>query len=135
MGPCTCPQLPFHLPLPANVGLFTAFVFLFLVASLGLGFVISGLAATDSQAVQYSMLLLFLSIFFSGFFLSLRNFWEPVRAIGYLLPLTYAIGGFQAAMLRGEMPEFIHWAGPAIIALVCVILTAMLWSRHYRRLA
>ena len=135
IGALYVPQRPFHLPLPANVGLFAAFVFLFLVASLGLGFVISGLAATDSQAVQYSMLLLFLSIFFSGFFLSLRNFWEPVRAIGYLLPLTYAIGGFQAAMLRGEMPELIHWAGPAIIALVCIILTAMLWSRHYRRLA
>jgi ABC-2 type transport system permease protein len=135
IGGLYLPQLPFHLPMPPNLIAFALFVLVFLIAALGLGFVISGMAATDSQAVQFSMLVLFLSIFFSGFFLPLRNFWPPVALVGYLLPLTYSISGFQAALLRGEMPSLVDWVGPAIIAVVCILLTAILWSRHYRRLA
>jgi ABC-type polysaccharide/polyol phosphate export permease len=58
-----------------------------------------------------------------------------VALVGYLLPLTYSINGFQAALQRGEMPAPVDWAGPAIIAVVCILLAGMLWSRHYRRLA
>ena len=41
-----------------------------LFASIGLGFVISLASANDAQAVQYTMILLLASLFFSGFFLS-----------------------------------------------------------------
>ncbi len=53
--------------------------------SLGLGFVISLLAETESQAVQLAMIALLLSVFFSGFILDLRYFWEPVRVISYAI--------------------------------------------------
>ena len=41
-----------------------------LFASIGVGFVISLASASDAQAVQYTMILLLASLFFSGFFLS-----------------------------------------------------------------
>ena len=57
------------------------------------------------------MLVLLLSIFFSGFFLPLENFRVPIHSLGYALPLTHGIAGFQAIMLRGigaELPDLAH---------------------------
>jgi ABC-2 type transport system permease protein len=72
-----------------------------LFASLGLGFVISLISKTDSQAIQYAMILLLTTIFFSGFLLNLKLLWEPVRAISWTLPATYGILLLQNVMLRG----------------------------------
>ncbi|HSM55266.1 MAG TPA: ABC transporter permease, partial [Candidatus Sulfomarinibacteraceae bacterium] len=69
--------------------------------SLGMGFVISLLANTTSQAVQYSMIILLASIFFSGFFLSLDLLRPFVRIVSWLLPATYATQMLQNVMLRG----------------------------------
>jgi ABC-2 type transport system permease protein len=72
-----------------------------LFTSLGLGFLISLVAKTDMQAVQYAMFLLLGSIFFSGFFLDLRYLWEPVRVVSWALPATYGIKMLQDTALRG----------------------------------
>ncbi|MCI0649711.1 MAG: ABC transporter permease [Chloroflexi bacterium] len=69
--------------------------------SLGLGFVLSLIAQTTSQAVQFSMILLLSSIFFTGFFLALDLLWTPVRVVSWLIPATYAIVLLQDIMLRG----------------------------------
>jgi len=44
-------------------------------ASVGPGLVISLLARSDGQAVQYSMILLLASVFFTGFFIKLDALW------------------------------------------------------------
>lgn len=72
-----------------------------LFASLGVGFIISLVSQTDSQAVQLSMLVLLGSVFFAGAFLSLQTLWEPMRVVSWLLPATYAIQLLQTIMLRG----------------------------------
>lgn len=74
-------------------------------ASLALGFLVSALAHTDLQAVQYAMLVLLVSIFFSGFFLNLDFLRMPVRLISYALPATHAIEMLQDVMLRGRPAE------------------------------
>ena len=73
-----------------------------LFTSLSMGFLISLISRTDTQAVQYAMLLLLASIFFSGFFLDLRLMWGPMRSLSWLLPATYAIRILQDVMLRGN---------------------------------
>ncbi len=70
-----------------------------LFTALGIGFLISLLAGTEMQAVQYAMFILLGSVFFSGFFLDLRYLWQPVRAISWMLPATYAIRLMQNLML------------------------------------
>ncbi len=72
-----------------------------LLTSLAIGFFISLISENDTQAVQFSMLLLLASIFFSGFFLDLRLMWEPMKAISYILPATYGIDLMHDVMLRG----------------------------------
>jgi ABC-2 type transport system permease protein len=77
-------------------------VVVLLFTSLGVGFLISLISDTDTQAVQYSMLLLLASIFFSGFFLDLRLMWQPMKVIAWSLPATYGIRMLQDIMLRGS---------------------------------
>jgi ABC-2 type transport system permease protein len=108
---------------------------LFTLAALGIGFLISAWSSSDSQAVQLSMLVLLMSMFFSGFFLPLENFWAPVQAVGYALPLTHAISGFQNIMLRGTAPSDFSWLLLGVIAGATFIATALLAQWRFRRLA
>ncbi len=69
--------------------------------SLSIGFVISLLAKTDSQAVQYTMIVLLASVFFSGAFIGFQMLGKPVQVVSWLLPATYGIHLLQNIMLRG----------------------------------
>jgi ABC-2 type transport system permease protein len=114
--------------------LFAGLVVLLTLASLGIGFMISAWSKTDSQAVQLSMLVLLLSIFFSGFFLPLENFASPVREIGYFLPLTHGITGIQSIMLRGTSPSDFTWLALGLIALVTFVIVAIMMQWRFRRI-
>jgi len=76
-------------------------ILVLLFTSLGLGFLISLVAKTEMQSVQYAMFLLLGSVFFSGFFLDLRYLSEPIRSLSWALPATYGIRLLQDIMLRG----------------------------------
>jgi ABC-2 type transport system permease protein len=97
---------------------FALTVALVIVASLGLGFALSGLARSDSQAVQYSMVVLLVSIFFTGFVLPLDQLTEPIRWVSLLVPGTYGIAGVQDVVFRGETASPLVLGGLAVYALV-----------------
>jgi ABC-2 type transport system permease protein len=97
-------------------------IILLLLTSLAVGFFISLVSENDTQAVQYSMLLLLASIFFSGFFLDLRLMWEPMKVFSYLLPATYGINIMKDVMLRGLPLPMVYAAGLALIGIVFFIL-------------
>ncbi len=89
------------VPLAGGVGAAAAVMALTLVASVGVGFVISLGSRTDAQAVQYTMIALLASLFFSGFFLSSDQLSGPAAAIGWALPVTYGMRLLRDVMLRG----------------------------------
>lgn len=124
---------PLGIPFLGSPLIFTGLVLLLTVASLGIGFLISALSRSESQAVQLSMLVLLLSVFFSGFFLPLQNFLAPVRAIGQALPLTHGIAGLQNVMLRGAEPALFTWVGLGAIAVVAFISALMVEARQFYR--
>lgn len=126
---------PLAVPFLGDIATFVAFSLLFTLASLGIGFVISAWATSDSQAVQMSMLVLLMSIFFSGFFLPLENFTPAVRNFGYVLPLTHAISGFQAVMLRGLPPSDFAWTMLGALAGLTFIMVSALARWRFRQLA
>jgi ABC-2 type transport system permease protein len=125
---------PLAVPFLGNIWQFVACALLFTLASLGIGFVISAWVTSDSQAVQLSMLVLLMSIFFSGFFLPLENFAPEIRGVGYALPLTHAIAGFQAIMLRGTAPSDFMWVTLSAIALLAFIMVSLLARWRFRKL-
>jgi ABC-2 type transport system permease protein len=103
---------------------------LVLLASLGLGFVLAAAAANESQAVQYAMITLLVSIFFSGFFISLQRLIPPVRALSYLIPASYGISGLQDIAFRGTAPDPLMIGGAA--ALSALLMTAA-WVLMHRK--
>ena len=107
-------------------------VFALLCASLSIGFFLSIMARTDSQAIQYAMILLLASIFFSGFFLALYRLWEPVRVVSWSLPVTYGINLLQSVMLRGRSPDTLLLVALFLIAGLFFVLD---WWRLSRIMA
>jgi ABC-2 type transport system permease protein len=105
-------------------------VVVLLFTSLGVGFLISLISETDTQAVQYSMLLLLASIFFSGFFLDLRLMWQPIKVLAWSLPATYGIRMLQDVMLRGTSIPPLIVEGLALIGIGLFILDWILLRRR-----
>ena len=87
-----------------------------IVASLGWGMVLSSLVDTDAQAVQASMIALLVSIFFSGFMLSLDRLAPTVRPVAWLIPATHGIAALQDVMFRGIQPSLVTWGSLAALA-------------------
>jgi ABC-2 type transport system permease protein len=94
-----------------------------LFTSLGIGFVISLVSHTDSQAVQYTMIVLLTSVFFSGFMMSLTMLWEPVRALSWAIPTTYGIVLLREITLRGIFSD-----PSLLIVLILIGLGLCLWA-------
>ncbi len=120
------------VPLRGAVGWVVLGLGLLLLASAGLGMLLSALARTDTQAVQYAMLALLAGMFFGGFFLSLDAFRFPIRLISWILPVTYGIRWLQDVMLRGDAPAAADVIGLVVLA---VVYGAAAWLAFRRQLA
>jgi ABC-2 type transport system permease protein len=105
-------------------------VVILLFTSLAVGFLISLISDTDTQAVQYSMLLLLASIFFSGFFLDLRLMWQPMKVLAWSLPATYGIRMLQDIMLRGASVPTLLAEGLALIGAGLFLVNWLLLRRR-----
>jgi ABC-2 type transport system permease protein len=121
-----------HVPMLGNWWIFALVGLALLFASLGLGFVISLIAETESQAVQLAMISLLLSVFFSGFMLDLRYFYIPVRVLSYAIPATYGINLLQNIMLRGSPLTPIYFGGLVLYGLVFFLLSWVLLRRQMK---
>jgi ABC-2 type transport system permease protein len=118
------------VPMFGNWWNYAAAVFILLFTSLAVGFLISLISQTDTQAVQYSMLLLLASIFFSGFFLDLRLMWPPMKILAWSLPATYGIRMLQDVMLRGAAVPVLVFEGIALIGIVLFVIDWLLLRRR-----
>lgn len=118
-----------HMPMLGAWWHFALVIAAVLFTSLGIGFAISIVSQTDSQAVQYSMILLLASVFFSGFIMSLDMLWWPVRVISWLLPTTYGTLLLRDIALRGVAPNGALLGGLAAIGLALMLLSWRLMRR------
>jgi ABC-2 type transport system permease protein len=98
---------------------------LVLLASIGIGFLISLWSKTDTQAVLLTMLVLLASLFFTGFFLSVDAIAWPMRALAYLLPATYGIEGMREVMLQGKAPADLGLLVVAVYAGMLALAVAL----------
>jgi ABC-2 type transport system permease protein len=116
------------VPMVGSLGVVATVLLLLLWASIGLGYLVSLLANTDSEAVQYAMLVLLASIFFSGFLISLDRFHAVLRWIAHALPVTNGVVLLRDEMLRGQLIQPLTL--PLLLALAVVLFAAS--ARLYR---
>lgn len=100
-------------------------------ASIGLGIVVAMASRSAIQAVQYAMLVLLGGLFFGGFLLELDAFRYPVKALSWLLPVTYGVRLLRDVMLRGAAPRMTDLAG---LASLTVLYGLAGWALLARRL-
>jgi len=104
-------------------------VFLFIIGSLALGFLISTIARTQLQAMQISFFYMLPSILLSGFMFPFRGMPDWTQALGTLIPVTHFLRVIRGALLKGQ--SFADM-GPSLLALaifVCAV-SALALARY-----
>jgi ABC-type multidrug transport system permease subunit len=110
----------FGIKIPETLRL-SVICFLFLLCSLGLGLLISALAKTQTQAIQFSIFLLLPIMLLSGAFSPLGQLPFSVRIFSELFPLTHFCRAFRSVNLFRANWDFI--AGDLTALAVGAIVT------------
>ena len=119
------------VPMLGAVAAIALVIGLLLVASLGLGLLISVVSDSERQAVQLSLLTLLASMFFSGFVLRISEFQPAIQAAAYALPVTHGIALLQELMLSGTVTQ--AWQLVALTVIAGLLLTVS-WALLRREL-
>ena len=91
----------FGVPMRGSVGLLVVETGLFLVATLGMGLLISTVAQTQQQAMQMAVFIQLPQMLLSGLIFPLASIPWTVRWLSYLFPLTYFLPITRGIMLKG----------------------------------
>ncbi|MBB1490158.1 ABC transporter permease [Paracoccus sp. MC1854] len=97
----TAARAIFAVPFEGAPGLLLAGVFLFVLALVLLGYLISTVSRTQMQAMQLSIFVFLPSILLSGFMFPFRGMPGWARMIGEVLPVTHFLRLVRAVMLKG----------------------------------
>ena len=122
----------FDVPMVGSWGWIAVLLGVLVVASLAAGFTIAAVSESDSQAVQFSMLALLFTIFFSGLVLPLERITAAVRGLAFAVPATGGIGAIQDVMFRGEAPRLSMLVALGGFLLVAFSLSTWLLGRRFR---
>jgi ABC-2 type transport system permease protein len=120
------------VPMLGSPAMIALVIGLLLLASLGLGLLISVVSDSERQAVQLSLLTLLASMFFSGFVLRIEEFQPAVQVAAYALPVTHGIAMLQDLMLRGTVTA--PWQLAALVGIggVLIVISWLLLTRELR---
>lgn len=119
------------VPMVGSVAAIALVIGLLLIASLGLGLLISVVSDSERQAVQLSLLLLLASMFFSGFVLRIDEFQPAVQVLAYALPVTHGIALLQDLMVTGSISH--PWQIGALAG-IGVLVLGLSWLKLRREL-
>jgi ABC-2 type transport system permease protein len=94
-------RILFGVPLAGGWGALVLGLFLFIVGSLSLGFLVSTVARNQLQAMQMAFFYFLPSILLSGFLFPFRGMPVWAQWIGTLVPVTHMLRVVRGAMLKG----------------------------------
>ncbi len=123
-------NLLFGVPLAGGWGALILGLFLFIVGSLSLGFLVSTIARNQLQAMQMAFFYFLPSILLSGFLFPFRGMPMWAQWIGTVVPVTHMLRVVRGAMLKGVGIEgSLQSLGALAIFMVAVAALAV---RQYR---
>lgn len=123
-------RLLFGVPMAGGWPALIVGLFLFIIGSLSLGFLLSTVARTQLQAMQMGFFYFLPSILLSGFLFPFRGMPDWAQWLGYILPVTHMLRVVRGSMLKGVG---LTDALPSIGALALfVLIVAGLAVKQYR---
>jgi ABC-2 type transport system permease protein len=123
-------RLLFGVPMAGGWAALILGLFLFIVGSLSLGFLVSTVARNQLQAMQMSFFYFLPSILLSGFLFPFRGMPEWAQWIGTMVPVTHMLRVVRGSMLKGVG---IAEALPSLGALALfTVIVAALAMKQYR---
>lgn len=123
----------FDVPVRGNVLLFYAITFAFIMASLGVGMLISTIAQSQRQAMMMGYFLILPTILLSGFMFPREAMPEVAQWIGLILPLTFYLDVLRGIILRGAGMESL-WRETLMLSLFALALMAISATRFRKQL-
>jgi ABC-2 type transport system permease protein len=126
-------RLIFHVPFVGSLILLLGGVFIFVMALVILGYVISTMSRTQMQAMQLTVFYFLPSLLLSGFMFPYRGMPNWAQALGEALPLTHFLRLIRAVMLKGADYAAVAQPIAALTAFV-VVFVAIALSRFRRTL-
>ena len=126
----TLARILFGVPMVGGWAALILGLFLFIVGSLSLGFLVSTVARTQLQAMQMAVFYLLPSILLTGFLFPFRGMPQWAQWLGTILPVTHMLRVVRGSMLKGVG---IAEALPSLGALTLfVLVVATIAVRQYR---
>ena len=111
----------FRIPIAGSLVLLYALALVFIVASLGVGLLISTVARSQVQAMQLSFFFMLPNILLSGYIFPRAAMPVPAQYAGALLPLTYFLDILRGVLLKGVGVGDL-WKQLAALSIAAVVL-------------
>ena len=116
----------FGVPIHGGLGLLLGLSLLFLVCSLGLGLLVSTLARTQLQAMQFAFIIMLPSVLLSGLVFPRDQMPLPIYLLSFGIPVTYFLEILRGIVLRGaDVIDLLPWIG-GLAACAAAIMTLSL---------
>jgi ABC transporter DrrB family efflux protein len=124
----------FGVPIRGDLSLLFLLSSLFIVCALGLGLLVSTLATTQVEAMQFAFMIMLPSVLLSGFVFPRAEMPDVIYWATFALPATYFIEILRGIVLRGaDFADLLPWVA-GLAACCLVILTASV-SRFRKQIA
>ena len=121
----------FDVPIRGNLMLLLLLSTLFLLCALGLGLLVSTIARTQLQAIQFAFIIMLPSVLLSGFMFPRAQMPAPVYALTFAIPVTYFLEILRGIVLRGA--SFLDLL-PSITGLsICTLVILALSLLRFRK--
>jgi len=113
----------FDIPVRGSLLLLYGLALVFIVASLGVGLLISTVARSQAQAMQLGFFFMLPNILLSGYIFPRAAMPEPAQWLGLLLPLTYFLDILRGVLLKGVGVRDLLWQLGALVLLAGTLFT------------
>jgi ABC-2 type transport system permease protein len=123
----------FRIPIEGSLLVLYAMALVFIIASLGVGLLISTVARSQVQAMQLSFFFMLPNILLSGYIFPRAAMPVPAQWIGAALPLTWFLEILRGVLLKGIGPRWL-WDEVAIMALSALLLLVVAVRRFHKTL-
>lgn len=124
----------FGVPIHGNLALLMALSSLFITCALALGLLVSTLATTQLEAMQFAFLLMLPTVLLSGFMFPRSEMPYPIYLASFAIPATYFLEILRGIILRGA--DFYDLIPQVIgLSICCVVILALSLARFRKQLA